>query len=119
MEQPVLKQEQIESIKRRLHAATPGPWESHGYGHMQTDKWNEDYYSVWTPGVPGSFYPNVRKPIVWDEKYLTGNDCEFIAHAPTDIADLLSEVKRLRNELYGSSASGADVGYPSASEVIE
>lgn len=86
----------IEAIKKRLAAATPGPWAECGQarggcicGHVfavrggdgpcvaTTDTVNDD-------GMP---YP--------DDDQRKAN-AALIAHAPRDLADLLAEVERLR-----------------------
>jgi len=79
--------ERLEEIRRELEAATPGPWACDGITAP-------DVYAVNggcgnTSGhllTMDDYYPN-QQP-----------DAQFIADAPTAIAELLGEVKRLKNE---------------------
>ena len=73
----------LAAIRERLAAATPGPWEARVEVH----------------GVS-------LVPLLTNKGHLAfaygdgwGDDAEFIAHAPTDVAALLAEVERLRAEL--------------------
>ena len=87
--------EELAEIEARLKAATPGPW-----------RYNKS--KCYRPGTNGA------QAVVTDQEAvfasadgptiaLTGNvddpqsmaDADFIAHAPTDIAALLAEVRRL------------------------
>ena len=63
----------LEDIKKRLEAATPGPWEI----SCDTLVMAEDIYIT--------------------EIDSHGDDAELIANAPTDIAWLIAEVERLHN----------------------
>jgi len=65
----------LEPLKSRLAAATPGPWEA-----------DESRTVVRRPGSSDSSVANV----------LEASDTELIAHAPADIAALIAEVERLR-----------------------
>ena len=70
----------IEAIKARLAAATPGPWALVDFPVM---------------------FPRVQS-IAEDKSNICETwgwaDAKFIAHAPTDIAALLAEVERLQRE---------------------
>ena len=76
----------LEAIKARERAATPGPWLPSGYG------WN--IVSAGEDGVSVS----TRAP----QTYLDGTDydpradAQFIAHAREDVPALVAEVERLR-----------------------
>ena len=86
--------EELAEIEARLLAATPGPWHKlavtteRGYGThvVSLDQPGSDgpegQVAVWLHGR------NVAAG-------LSGNDADFIAHAPADIARLLAEVRRL------------------------
>jgi len=76
MEAQAMTKKQIEEIRARLEAATPGPWRK--------------------DATPGYFEPAVwiGEGCVYPEEQ---SDATFIAHAPQDIADLLEEVGRLRD----------------------
>lgn len=93
----------LDPIKARLQAATPGPW--------MRDKWKADIDIVrqvdWTPcgaeghndcAVAQTIHPaDVAAVGLGHDRAIT--DAEFIAHTPTDIAALVSEVERLRMAL--------------------
>jgi len=71
---------ELEAIKARVEAATPGPWDASAP--------DEDGESI--VGAPGEWWD-------WDhttcEHY---DDAVFIAHARTDVPALVAEVERLR-----------------------
>jgi hypothetical protein len=60
---------ELEDIKDRLAAATPGPWELIG---------------------GGEWISPIGIPVAPDDGGVGPQDAEFIAHAPTDIARLLA-----------------------------
>lgn len=75
----------LEAIKKRVNAATPGFWQhsksgSINYGYVFVEDIEEIYESRICASVD-----------VFDG--------EFIAHARTDIPALIQEVERLRNEI--------------------
>lgn len=67
----------LEAIKARAEAATPGPWERR-------------ITTFTSCGVQG---PEMA---IYDEGGHGEEDAEFIAHARTDIPALVAEVERLR-----------------------
>lgn len=67
----------LQAIKARLAAATPGPWTSDGICVLALYEGYETFMVEVSYG---------RRP----------DDAEFIAHAPTTIAALVAEVERLR-----------------------
>ena len=71
-----MKQSEIDEIKARRDAAPPGPW---ALGMLEIRDADGD-------------------PVV--ERVSTS--AEFIAHAPTDIAQLVAEVEKLRGLLAGA-----------------
>jgi hypothetical protein len=80
-----MTEEQIKAIKARLDAATPGLWYRDPGGSIGTasSEWVAQTFS--------------RR----DEDFENAeNNGEFIAHAPADVAALLSEVERLRRLIY-------------------
>lgn len=98
----------LEPIEARLNAATPGPWwllNEYTEPHQDGDEWH--------------IYARVgnRVPRVVDntEDQLTWPDAEFIAHAPTDVAALIAEVRRLRDEMEGAANLGFLAGARAAS----
>lgn len=75
----------LQPIKARLAAATPGPWEVES-----------------SETVDGSFIANMGPIMI--VPYFQGMapmmaDADLIAHAPTDLAALVAEVERLRTAI--------------------
>lgn len=83
----------IEVIRKRLEAATPGPWEYR--------RWNDESHIVEINDITGwrKDYPEcyIAKIGGWGYSGKYAN-AEFIAYAPTDIAALLTECDKLKNE---------------------
>lgn len=75
----------LDPIRARLAAATPGPWYS---------EWVPDDDWIVVYGQPHGAYVCPEVCTLTDDA-----DAEFIAHAPADIAALLAEVERLREQL--------------------
>lgn len=94
----------LAEIRRRLDAATPGPWE---LWHEKTEAADPAVpYRQCTvaaggdPVVPPLFdrgYCHANS--AYRDESITQADAEFIAHARRDVEDLLDEVMRLRREL--------------------
>ncbi len=76
--------ERLAEIRARLEAATPGPWAIYGTIGFE--------YHVRTGGTTAAV-PTTGEPVA---DAALNRDAEFIAHAPTDIADLLAEVELLQ-----------------------
>lgn len=83
-----LTDEQLDAIKARTDKATAGPW-SRERPASKLEGWHGGTVVAGTPGrqtiyadPPGGSYPSA--------------DCDFIAHARTDVPALLAEVERLR-----------------------
>lgn len=77
----------LEAIEKRLAAATAGPW-------------TIEPSCVLGAGYKGWDIPELEEADYRDSRFGTLADVEFIVHAKnTDIADLIAEVKRLREEL--------------------
>lgn len=72
--------EELETIRVRLSAATPGPWKAEIFGGM------------WGVYSQVALY-NQQFDLLED---VSDDNAEFIAHAPTDIAGLLAEIERLK-----------------------
>lgn len=92
----MLSEQRLSEIRARLKAATPGPWmlSEAKYsvpGEVVVSDVDGDFRSILT--IRADDVPVVDKD----------DDAAFIVNAPTDIADLLAEVERLR-------AHGAEVG---------
>ena len=84
----------LEPIKERLAAATPGPWDFHvlpqsvGITVATIHSEQGPRETCWTADLP----PEIGG-------MGTEKDAEMIAHAPEDIAALISEVERLREQV--------------------
>lgn len=72
----------IEAIKARAAAATPGSW--------CADPIEDEDVDWFVHSAAGPDFPIVARRVCVEA------DAEFIAHAPADIAALLAEVERLR-----------------------
>jgi len=83
--------EWAKDIRDRLEKSTPGPWYVK-YGHDPMGSRND--VSIITLNEDGE-----ENPILDQENLPTFNTCEFIAYAPTDIANLLEEREILREAL--------------------
>jgi radical SAM superfamily enzyme YgiQ (UPF0313 family) len=81
-------------IKARLAAATPGPWEA----MPSKNKGGVDKFV----GPPGCDFPVCEMFVIW-EKW--GDDMYLIANAPTDLAALVEEVERLREQVEHNKAT--------------
>lgn len=78
----------LDAIKVRCEAATPGPWFVDRGGEF-----DDPYYSI----------PAVCRDKYGDNSLMVGSDkatAEFIAHARTDVPALVDEVERLRAGLH-------------------
>lgn len=86
--------EQLAEIERRLNNATPGPW-------VDTDSKPEAEGVVLILAGSDPLSTDAREVCVFcDMEVCDGQDLHnsvFIAHAPTDIAALIAEVRRLRD----------------------
>ena len=82
----------LDPIKERLAAATPGPWRV----------WHDpDPSKVRSTAVETAWcYGDIEGDTELITDYLpTGADAEMIANAPEDIAALVAEVERLREQV--------------------
>lgn len=86
----------LDAIKARLEMATDGPWE-----------WNprRTVLEGWA-GDPAVYrYTTEVLEVLVDpgtpvDVWLSDDDANFIAHAPTDVAALIAEVERLRQQQF-------------------
>ena len=79
----------LDAIKARAEAATPGPWEArvwHGEG-MPYESWCVQKVSE----------RGIRQD--WIVHKIHRDEAKFIAHAREDVPTLVAEVKQLRNEV--------------------
>jgi hypothetical protein len=89
---------ELAQIEARWAAATPGEWERHEY---TGDVW-------WiSEAIEGE-----DNLIAWTGTLSEHEDAEAIAHAPTDIQQLVAEVRRLRGLL--TTVGGEDISQPMA-----
>lgn len=88
-------------IQARLAAATPGPWDTRRSEQPRHDTWSVTICQA--EGGAGVVTWHARTAVPRHE----GN-IALIANAPQDIADLLAEVKRLRQ--IEAAAKGARAG---------
>lgn len=85
----------LDAIRRRVEAATPGPW---------TRVWPEHDdggWSVWTRSG------NPFKRVCWLGNFPNqDHDADFIAHAITDISELLDRVVELEHRIWPDQGHG-------------
>ena len=86
-----------DAIKARLADATPGPWKK----VSQEASYEVGVFEIFgvDPIASISEFSSTGSDYITALESMEENDAEFIAHAPTDIADLLAEVERLECEL--------------------
>lgn len=86
-------------IRARLEAATPGPWNyDPRVGCVAV--YSGEKRNCLATDEPFIYYkPGVRVRDGWETDPQHRSDAALIAHAPTDLADLLAEVERLREVL--------------------
>jgi hypothetical protein len=84
---------ELEAIKRRCEAATPGPW----FGPRLSDDWPPGWVAVYAAYESGEPIPFAVIGICgrFEEESINEN-AEFIAHSITDIPALVAEVEKLR-----------------------
>jgi hypothetical protein len=81
----------IDEIRKRLDAATPGPWEIH-----DSCSWRR----IGTPGRDGNIVCPTNHPVDRHPDLLAKlADLSLIANAPSDLAFLLAEVERYKKAL--------------------
>ena len=82
----------LEPIKARLAAATEGPWRVVKWGQAPDEtKRHEIHWGRLNPPFPNQ--PMVARI---GNGWHVPADAELIAHAPTDLAELVAEVERLQ-----------------------
>lgn len=107
--------EQLQQIRARCNAASPGPWSSHALWEMHDGKLCENQTECVVcqhPDVPSAMWIASHRhtnqqidfsidepPISEGLVGLRPNDADFIAHARTDVPALLDEIARLRQAL--------------------
>lgn len=88
-----LTNEQLEAIRKRVEAATPGPW---NWRKLDGEPFETEMPSLVSPegdvmdfGYCATFYPVQGTPP-------EDADAEFIAHAREDVPALLAEIEHLK-----------------------
>lgn len=84
----------IEAIRARITAATPGPWKAEW---VDGDDWWQITGQPFDDGGQWLACPEVATT---DEMEDDGTDADLIAHAPADLAALCDEVEELTADLY-------------------
>ena len=80
-----MKKEELEAIKRRCDAATAGPWRvEHGINVICAD----GKTATGATGTDAEYWHNRDK-----------SNAEFIAHARTDIPNLIEEIEKLQEQV--------------------
>jgi hypothetical protein len=87
-----LNAEELEAIRKRAEAATPGPWLNTRW-HVATE-----------PDTTGGYPPSQESICeTFDGEYIENpnglKDAEFIAHDRQDVPNLLAEIERLSKTL--------------------
>lgn len=83
----------LDAIRQRLNAATPGPW------HGEHELYEGRELPCMEIGNYGWVCAGERAPAYDVDSEQGMADAEFIAHARQDIPDLLAEIDRLQAEL--------------------
>lgn len=93
-----LSEERLAEIRKRVDAATPGPWEHDLDPDSDWFKTTMGCGSVYTMGedVMGGNIAAPNGDCYPRSGYAPKEDMSFIAHARTDVPDLLAEVDRLK-----------------------
>ena len=104
--------DELAAIRARLDAATPGPWHWDEYpvpalhgvgGSPDTYEYEAEVIEATHTGGCGC------RAECYLDLTIDRSDAEFIAHAPTDLADLLTEVDRLTADLAAAAAKLATI----------
>lgn len=85
----------LEAIKARLAAATPGPW-------VQFHDGDELFVGQI---ADGDHYICAVGHRIFEQNQL---DADFLSYAPADIAALIAEVERLQAEVYELAGVGSE-----------
>ena len=90
----------LDPIRTRLEAASPGPWRWEDWGAPPVDHEGSAYTLASDELVGSDLLPGLTKAICTAARATSSwrnpADAALIAHAPSDIAALIAEVERLR-----------------------
>lgn len=102
-----LTPERLDEIRERAEAATEGPWRSHDFGHageeepssivVHVGRFDHSDLLTYDTETAVAYMPR------WERQ--ESDNATFIAHARTDVPDLLAEVDRLTAELATARAA--------------
>ena len=101
---PAMDQKRLEEIKKRAKAATKGPWANYErVKHIARDQNGGLAIRLDVPDESGEEWEPLWDG--YDMLFPCSEDVDFIAHARTDIPELLAELERLRAwiEAFGGS----------------
>jgi hypothetical protein len=87
--------DELEAIRARANAATPGPWEVRELAKGET---RSAVCRVQDSSLDVFPVQDIGSSIMADT---IGTDEQFIAHAREDVPALVTEILRLRSRLYG------------------
>jgi hypothetical protein len=88
--------EELQAIRKRVEAATPGPWREDNFTHRLEDVTGEPLCAADVDGADAG---------LWNRA-----DGIFVVHARTDVPALLAEVERLKADLELSEARCGTMG---------
>ena len=94
-----MTEKQLEEIKERCEAATPGPWRLRYRTFLTECGEYENHHSLFTDN--DRIICDLRDRNTWygDGIYDEDSDAEFIAYAREDIPALLEEIEKLKEEI--------------------
>ena len=92
----------LDPIRTRLEAASPGPWRWEDWGDPPVDHERNAYTLASDELVGSDLLAGLTKAICTAAEatsmWKNPADADLIAHAPNDIAALIAEVERLRGQ---------------------
>ena len=88
----------LDAIRERVEAATEGPWHSHDFGHAGEEEPSSIVVHVGGFDHSDLLTYDTETAVAWMPRWerQESDNATFIAHARTDVPDLLAEVERLR-----------------------
>ena len=90
----------LDAIRERAEAATEGPWHSHDFGYAGEEEPSSIVVHVGRFDHSDLRHPDTETAVAWMPRWegQESDNAAFIAHARTDVPDLLAEVERLTVE---------------------